>query len=298
MRLLYTAIRRNRGSSLRQRCGHGSLCLPAPCGHVVDRSWQAFVFGFPACLAQNSRSMRRRRKRTTTKVCLNREAEFVRCARLAGDGGSDYDDSILAIAHIEPALIYNSLDLLDDAQTSQYRFWRRFAGAPMDGAIYFFNITQVFASKSYQPKQTFSRSRVKSFFTTLEEGEPERLLATLRHNGHVPHWVDVAEAPVVMLRLPTPFARLVSSGRWTSVGVCVCVCEFQAYHNMSSGGSAGTSVGIRHWFSCAAPSLCHASPPSTGKGPSSPACTIQRTCSCWRICCVRQVVRFSAMARA
>lgn len=167
-----------------------------------------------------------------TKVCLNREAEFVRCARLAGDGGSDYDDSILAIAHIEPAFIYNSLDLLDDAQTSQYRFWRRFAGAPMDGAINFFNITRVFAFKSYQPKQNFSRSRVKSFFTTLEEGEPERLLATLRHNGHVPHWVDVAEAPVVMMRLPTPFARLVSSGRWTSVGVC----GFQAYHNMSSSG--------------------------------------------------------------
>lgn len=133
MRLLYTAIRRNRGSGLRQRCGHGSPLPPGamrPCGRSIMAGICVWISSLPSTKIEVSASAAEADYKT--KVSLNREAEFVRCARLAGDGGSYYDDSILAIAHIEPAFIYNSLDLLDDAQTSQYRFWRRFAGAPLD----------------------------------------------------------------------------------------------------------------------------------------------------------------------
>jgi hypothetical protein len=93
-----------------------------------------------------------------------------------------------------------------------------------------FSVQAVFAFRSPHPKQNISRGHVKSFFCTLEEGEPERLLASLRQHDALLRVFDIEQAPVEILRLPTQFARLLASGYWHSDGVYA----FRDFHNLSS----------------------------------------------------------------
>ena len=170
------------------------------------------------------------------RLHLNREAADLKEVRAHLDGQpemTEEGDQVMALVEIEAGQAYSPIGKLDsECLHCQYKYWRQIAGGSIDGHCFVLTIRSVVALTSPQPKQNLRRSKFRTFFVSLEDGESERLMACLLEQRVLPDrtsGLSLDDAPDIMLRLPTPFARLASKAIWPSVAVI----DFQDYHNLA-----------------------------------------------------------------
>ena len=174
--------------------------------------------------------------RDVKRLHLNHEAADLKEIRAHLDGQpemTEQGDQVMALVEIEAGQAYSPIGKLDsECLHCQYKYWRQMAGGTIDGHCFFLTILSVVALTSPQPKQNVRRSKFRTFFVSLEDGESERLMACLLEQRVLPDrmsGLSLEDAPDIMLRLPTPFARLASKAIWPSVAVI----DFQDYHNLA-----------------------------------------------------------------
>lgn len=171
------------------------------------------------------------------RLSLNREAGSFPGMDAHTLACGELDNRVLALVSLRPAFIFDPLQMLSECERMQYNFWRRLAGGSLDGHLFFFAIVGILAFRDPRAKQNIARTKSRSIFIAMEEGEPERLVAELLQDiqGEVPLACQGAlrTPPSIGLRVPAAFAGCCARGVWSSVGAC----DFQPFHHLSQWGA-------------------------------------------------------------
>lgn len=118
---------------------------------------------------------------------------------------------------VKPLFAYDHLRLLTPQQREQFRFWLSLASTGLVGRMWFYEIIDTWCLPVHRPL-TLDRSRRKSVFVNVAEGQADNLLAgalEAEPDLHVPPWLDVSEGddadsklPKLCFRLPAPYVAL------------------------------------------------------------------------------------------
>lgn len=122
---------------------------------------------------------------------------------------------LFSLVGFKVSAAYHSLLMLRGHERHQLRFWEQLVGDILgNGAAFVFDIVHLAALPQPCAAQQFSSRKFRGLVNVLEEGQASRLLRTL---GAQPSWLPPDSEPTVVVRLPTPYAALITAGKWCSM---------------------------------------------------------------------------------
>lgn len=135
-------------------------------------------------------------------------------------------NSIFAVGLVYPSFAYDALKQLDKQERLQIDLFQRlhFSETSLHGKIIFFKVKRCILLPEPMLVQRVGTRKARSFFSTMQEGQLERLLESLDQSQvDQPGWLVNAtkqNKAHVLVQLPTPVAALLASGVWDTFGLC------------------------------------------------------------------------------
>ena len=124
---------------------------------------------------------------------------------------TDYPPAhILGIAVVQPAFVYDELQVLQPHERLQHQVYQTLMGSSVSNKMYVFKILNCLQLPTPTPIQALGLRKPRSFF--LEEGQQERLARLIGPREEQPARLQAQPVPVP----PLPFAVMCSLSHWPS----------------------------------------------------------------------------------
>jgi hypothetical protein len=153
---------------------------------------------------------RKRSRLNVAKMC--RSVALVEELGDASGAGESEASVLLGVVKLRIRVVCHSMLKVSPHEHEQILFWESCCEASLHDKAHIFDVLDLFVLPQPVAVQQFSSRRFWGFTNWMESGQAERVIRGLDVR---PSWLD-AVADVV-LRLPTPSAQAVASGRWDSI---------------------------------------------------------------------------------